>query len=183
MAKQKKKQSDGKKSDKDGLTAKQRLFCYEYVKDFNAKRAAKDSGYSEKTSCEIGYENLRKPHIKAKIDALKEEMIESAQINSAMVIQELANIGFSAISDYANIEEVDCCYDDIEVSSAVKFKPFSEVAQRKLRAVKSIKQTKEGIDLRLHSKERALELLGQYLNLWNKEVDDKPVEINVKFDV
>jgi phage terminase small subunit len=42
------------------LTEKQKLFCKEYIIDFNATRAAKAAGYSEDSAKEIGYENLRK---------------------------------------------------------------------------------------------------------------------------
>jgi phage terminase small subunit len=40
------------------LTAKQRLFCEEYVIDLNAAKAALRAGYSEKTAREIGRQNL-----------------------------------------------------------------------------------------------------------------------------
>lgn len=52
------------------LTAKQELFCFEYIKDFNATAAAVRSGYSEKTSYNIGWENVRKREIQSKIDEL-----------------------------------------------------------------------------------------------------------------
>lgn len=43
------------------LTEKQRLFVLEYLRDFNATRAAMAVGYSKKTAHVIGWENLRKP--------------------------------------------------------------------------------------------------------------------------
>ncbi|GGG93409.1 terminase small subunit [Pedobacter zeae] len=52
------------------LTAKQEIFCFEYVKTFNATAAAIASGYSEKSAYSIGSENLRKPEIQKKIDEL-----------------------------------------------------------------------------------------------------------------
>lgn len=53
----------------DGLTDKQKLFVLEYVKDQNGARAARAAGYSEKSDDEIAYENLRKPQIRAAVDA------------------------------------------------------------------------------------------------------------------
>lgn len=49
------------------FTVKEQRFITEYIKHFNASKAARDSGYSENTCAEIGYENLRKPHIKGEI--------------------------------------------------------------------------------------------------------------------
>ena len=41
------------------IKPKQRLFCIEYLKDFNATQAAIRAGYSEKAAAETAYENLR----------------------------------------------------------------------------------------------------------------------------
>lgn len=51
------------------LTEKQRRFVDYYVETGNKTEAAKKAGYSEKTAASIGDENLRKPAIKAAIDA------------------------------------------------------------------------------------------------------------------
>ena len=46
--------------DDDGLTAQQRLFVAEYLKDSNATQAAIRAGYSKKTAEQIGYQLLQK---------------------------------------------------------------------------------------------------------------------------
>ena len=50
------------------LTAKQQMFCDEYLIDLNATQAAIRAGYSEKTARAIGAENLTKPDIKEYIE-------------------------------------------------------------------------------------------------------------------
>ena len=50
------------------MTAKQRRFCDEYLIDLNATQAAIRAGYSKKTACSIGNENLMKPEIKRYIE-------------------------------------------------------------------------------------------------------------------
>ena len=65
------------------LTRKQRVFVAEYLKCWNASKAARDSGYSEKTAYAIGSELLRKPEIKAAIDAAVEQIEMSA--NEALI--------------------------------------------------------------------------------------------------
>jgi len=67
------------------LTAKQELFCFEYIKDFNATAAAKRAGYSEKTAYNIGWENVRKRDVQAKIDELtKGKIMLPAEIQKRM---------------------------------------------------------------------------------------------------
>jgi phage terminase small subunit len=51
------------------LTPKERFFVVEYLKDFNATKAAIRAGYSGRTARSIGSENLTKPDI---CEALKE---------------------------------------------------------------------------------------------------------------
>ena len=51
------------------LTNKQRAFIEEYLLDFNATRAAKAVGYSEKTAHSIGSELLTKTYIADEINA------------------------------------------------------------------------------------------------------------------
>lgn len=56
------------------MTAKQKLFCDEYLIDLNATQASIRAGYSVKTARKIGQENLTKPVIRAYIDnRLKEK--------------------------------------------------------------------------------------------------------------
>lgn len=69
------------------LTDKQRKFADEYLIDCNATQAAIRAGYSKKTAYSIGDENLRKPEIKAYIEAKLEE-ISSHKIATAEEVKE-----------------------------------------------------------------------------------------------
>ena len=51
----------------DGLTAQQRVFVAEYLKDRNATQAAIRAGYSAKTAEQIGYQLLQKTSVAAAI--------------------------------------------------------------------------------------------------------------------
>lgn len=74
---------------------KQKLFICEYLKDLNATQAAIRSGYSEDSAAAIGWENLRKPEIKAAIDkALEEVLEESKTVVKARLIGELKDVAF-----------------------------------------------------------------------------------------
>lgn len=64
------------------LTLKQKKFVEEFVISGNATEAAVKAGYSQKTACEMGAENLRKPQVIAYRDELLQKL-ESEKIASA----------------------------------------------------------------------------------------------------
>ena len=83
---------------KKKLTDKEKRFCEEYVIDWNATRAAKVAGYSEKTAKEIGCENLTKLNIKKHIDECKNNLEELSGVSALRNINELKKIAYSSIA-------------------------------------------------------------------------------------
>lgn len=67
------------------LTNKQRAFCDEYLIDLNGTQAAIRAGYSIKTACAIGWENLRKPDIRNFINAKLTERSLSADETTKLI--------------------------------------------------------------------------------------------------
>lgn len=85
------------------LTAKEKRFCEEYMIDLNASRAARAAGYSERSCAEIGYENLRKPHISDFIDQrLKEKTLKSDE-----VMKLTTDLAKSSLNDFFTIKQVE----------------------------------------------------------------------------
>lgn len=80
------------------LTEKERLFCHQYIIDWNGARSARDAGYSEDTAKQIAYENLTKPYLKQYIDLIKNNFEEESGISKLRNLQELAKIAYSNIS-------------------------------------------------------------------------------------
>lgn len=80
------------------LTPKQKLFCEFYIERYNATDAAIRAGYSENTASEMGYENLNKPHLKAYIDEIQEDLGKIAGISKLRVLKEHEKIAFSSIA-------------------------------------------------------------------------------------
>jgi len=74
------------------LTDKQKKFCEEYVFDWNATRAAKAAGYSEKTARQIGSETLSKPYIQAYIEEIQKDIAKLAGISKLSVLNTLQEI-------------------------------------------------------------------------------------------
>jgi phage terminase small subunit len=78
------------------LNDKQERFCFEYVKDFNASAAARRAGYSETTAYNIGWENVRKREIKAKIA----ELLKDMSMDPAEIKKRLTDIGRGDLGEY-----------------------------------------------------------------------------------
>lgn len=74
------------------LTAKQELFCTEYLIDLNATQAAIRAGYSENTASVIGSENLAKPYIAEYIAVLRAELSAETLVDAKYVINGLLEV-------------------------------------------------------------------------------------------
>ncbi len=74
------------------MTEKQNQFCEEYLKDFNATKAAIRAGYSEKTAYSIGNENLKKPEIGENIELRKSKISEGTELTIINLIEDVNEI-------------------------------------------------------------------------------------------
>lgn len=95
------------------LTHKQKIFCKEFLLDFNATRAAIAAGYSKKTARQIGSENLTKPYIQAEIDKIRSKFAKKIQENPKIEItperitEEFSKIAFGTednVEGFRNLE-------------------------------------------------------------------------------
>ncbi|GAQ18022.1 terminase [Oceanobacillus picturae] len=74
------------------LSAKQELFCQEYIIDLNATQAAIRAGYSEKTARSQGQRLLTKVAITARVNELKEKRAEKLELDAYWVLKRLKDI-------------------------------------------------------------------------------------------
>ncbi|MGW8442068.1 terminase small subunit [Paenibacillus sp. S33] len=160
--------------DEEGLTPKQRIFVMEYLRDFNATRAA---GYSKKTAYSIGWELLRKPEIKAAIQNYNESLMDGVGLNAQRVLMEYMKIAFTDITDHVEFgqKEEDVLGlegEPVFVSengetkkyryNYVSFKNSDEIDGT---LVSEVKQGKDGVSVKLHDKTKALDVLTKYMDL------------------
>ncbi|HET6255846.1 MAG TPA: terminase small subunit [Puia sp.] len=82
------------------FTAKQELFCHEWLIDMNDTQAAIRSGYSKKTAGAIGHELLRNPKIRDRIDQLRNEALIRADLSLDSLINEMKRFTFWSIKDF-----------------------------------------------------------------------------------
>ncbi|MEK4513610.1 terminase small subunit [Paenibacillus sp. FSL K6-2524] len=176
------------------LTPKQKTFVQEYLVDLNATQAAIRAGYSVKTAEAIGHENLRKPKIAEAIEKAMDKRSERTEITADRVLQELAKIGFANISDYLKVNTAERVVEYKEQTDeegnkthtpifdfvqAVELFDTDNIARSKLDAVAEIKQTKDGVALKLHDKVSALEKMGRHLGMFKDKVEHSgSVDVN-----
>src|SRR5690606_9707206 len=84
---------------KSTLTAKQQLFVDDYLIHFNATKAAKTAGYSEKTAYSQGQRLLKN----VEISAIVETRLKESRMNSDEVMKMMKDIAGSNINDYMKI--------------------------------------------------------------------------------
>ncbi len=84
------------------LTSKQVIFCHEYIIDWNASRAARKAGYSEKTAKDIACENLAKPNISAYIELIQKDIMKEAGLTKLKILLEHKKLAFSSIAHLHN---------------------------------------------------------------------------------
>jgi phage terminase small subunit len=142
------------------LSTKQRVFVEHYVRCFNATEAARRAGYSAKTAYSIGQENLKKPEVKAAIDARLAELTMSPT-------EILTTLTEQARSDMADF----LTGDNLDLKKAERL--------GKLALVKSYAVSDKGaIRIELYDKQAALVQLGRYHGLF---VDKQEVAARVEF--
>lgn len=160
----------------DELTDKQRLFCDEYLIDFNATQAAIRAGYSEKTAYRTGADNLKKPQIQTYIEKRMKDREVRTEITQDKVLQEFAKIGFSNVTDYVEVENKGNFKE-------VVIKATADIPKNKLAAIASIKEGANGIEIKLHDKVKALEDIGRHLGMFTDKVQTQILSDNLNVNV
>lgn len=156
----------------NGMTPKQRRFVDEYLIDLNATQAAIRAGYSKKTAGYIAKELLRKPPIAAEVEKRKQKLTKKLEITQEKVLQELAAIAFANGADYAKVITTGPVTE-------VRMTATDDLPPEKLPAIASIKANQYGVEVKLHDKVKALELLGKYLGTFDGAVTQEQTENNL----
>lgn len=153
------------------LTPKQMRFVDEYLVDFNATQAAIRAGYKAKTAHVIGAENLRKPKIAEEVARRQKDLQKRTEVSQERVVKELARIAFADVTDYAYVMQAIIERDGVKVpvESAV-IKETCDLTDDQRAAIASIKQGANGVEIKLHDKIKALELLGRHIGMFNDKL-------------
>lgn len=166
------------------MTDKQKIFCDEYLKDFNATRAYKEAypGCKKDLTARVnGCKLLTKTNIATYIEQQKELLKNKMEITQERVLQEMARIAFGDIrklynesGGLKNIQDID---DDTaaiitSIESTEEFDGFGQDREQ-------IGYTKK---VKTADKTKALDMLGKYFGIFKEKVEvsqDKPFEVNI----
>ena len=145
------------------MTKKQKIFADEYLIDLNATRAyraAYPNCKKDSSADAAARKLLGNTRIQTYITERMEERQKRTEITQDMVLQELAAIAFARATDYVSV-----------MGGMVEVKDTDQLSDSQIAAIAGIKETQNGIEVKLGSKEKTLELLGRHLGMWNDKLD------------
>lgn len=144
------------------LTHQQKIFCYEYLKDFRIYQAYKRAGYKGKGRQPASTVRA-KPQVDAFIDLLIEEKKQSIEVDVEQVLKELTKIGFADMGNYAAWKQ-----------RGIILRRSNQLTPEETCCIHSLTETKNGVKLTLHPKLPALRMIGEYLKMFGGvEQDDR----------
>lgn len=159
------------------LTEQQKIFCREYMKDFNGKQSAIRAGYSVRSAAGQASELLTKPNVQKFIKSLQGKAADKHEGLADEIVAELKKIGFSDIKKYLDSDNT--------------IKDISKLPSELTTVVESIKKTetefgedglKKSVQFKLHSKLDALEKLAKYVGLYEADNKQRGAVITVNID-
>lgn len=157
---------------KSNISAKQRKFLSEYLKDLNGKQAALRAGYSSKSAKVTASRMLTNDNLRRELSNRLKEIYDEYKDDQAKLLRELAIIGFARITDYVKID-----------NEEIQIKNEYEIPKEIIGAISEISisesKTRKKKSIKLHNKIEALKLLGNYHRIF-EESYGKPIEVNVK---
>jgi hypothetical protein len=173
------------------LTKREAVFVNEYVQDFNATRAAKAAGYSEKTAAQAGSRLLKSVKVAAeihkrtkgamaKVEAAADAAIEKLSVTAENIIAALAEMGLAhqTMATFLKVDAVGNLYYNFAGAT-----PEELAAIQPMLAELTTEQYAEGrgvdkreiIRTRIKFVERkgVLELLGRWnkLRMWSDRLE------------
>ncbi|MDX9816887.1 MAG: terminase small subunit [Smithellaceae bacterium] len=170
------------------ITDRMKKFVDEYLIDFNATQAAIRAGYSPDTANEQGSQLLARPDIRELVAEGQKEIMERTQTFQDDAVDELKVVGFSNLADFLTVKD----------GGIVEQKPFNELTKEQTKCIKKIKQTVRSshsadgtilhqtavIEIELHDKLKALELLGRHLGMFNDTLRlEGALPLTISFEV
>ena len=137
------------------LSPLRQRFIEEYLKDLNASQAAIRAGYSEKTAGQSASRLLKDVKIQAEIAKAQRRAAKRNEVSLDRIIEEYRRLAFADTTDAIYIRNGRVYVHDTE----------SLTVEQKA-AISEIRQTKDGIAVKFHSKTAALEALGKHLGMF-----------------
>lgn len=157
------------------LTPKQEKFCHAYLETGNASEAYRSCYNASRMKAETinvkAVELLKNGKVAVRVRELQDQFKKAHDVEKDRIMYELRAIMEAKITDYLELKQVpvktgqtdDNGNEIVVMSSALAFKDFSKLTEMQVRAIESMKDTKYGIELKLHGKSWSIERICKML--------------------
>ena len=171
-----------------GLTKKQEIFCKEYVKLDDASAAYRIAYDTANMKNETIHSKasiiLKEGKVRARVSELKKIASEIAEkefkTDSRELLKHLTILRKSRIDQYVDFLEYEKKHlnpltneVEVRVVRELVFKPFDQLTEEQLMCVESIKDTRNGIELKLHGKDWTIEKIAKHIGFYEKDNTQK----------
>lgn len=178
------------------LTLKREAYCQEYIKTGNKSDAYRASfncsKLTDKSINELASTLSRDIKVASRIEQLqkKVEIIAEKKFNitAETMLRHLDILRNARIDQFVKLmyeKVITALVDDngepiyTEVPRVI-FKPFDELTPEQLMCIESIKETRYGIELKLHGKEWTIEKINKHIGFYEKDNQQKAGDLNVE---
>ena len=152
------------------LSARERRFAEAFLESGNPAAAAAAAGYQAERAAAAGEKLLARPAVQETLRKAWKTRPRVRTVTKNAILQELAAIAFSDFTDYVRVED-----------GQVLITESRDLDYSRRAAIAGIKDTGKGVEIKLHDKQKALELLVKYLGLF-EETDAEDKSLRVVFD-
>lgn len=166
------------------LSKKQEIFAKEYVKLDDASKAFRiaydTSKWKDKSVHERASKLLNTAKVKSRIKELQMIAADIAEkefkTDSRELLRHLTILRKARIDEYivckenlvptTATDENGIEYKSIKKELKLEFKPFDELTEEQLMCIESIKETRNGIELKLHGKDWTIEKIAKHIGFY-----------------
>lgn len=180
------------------LTKKQEIFAQEYVKCDNKSQAYRiaytTSGMTDGMVHTEATKTSQLPNVALRISELRKIAADVAEkhfrIDSKELLGHLNILRSSRIDQYVDFVEIETPFfveDEetgekemkVKIERILQFKPFDQLTEEQLMCIESIKDTRNGIELKLHGKDWTIEKIAKHIGFYEKDNKQKTPLTNV----
>lgn len=163
------------------LTDKQRLFCLQYVRCFNATKAyQKAYGVDYSTAASIAYRLLENDGVKKEIQRLKQNRLNREMLGTEDIFQKYIDIAFADVTDFTDFGNLEIDTENGPMTvSYVNLKSAGEVDGT---LINEISKGKDGVKVKLPDREKALRWLSEHMDLATAEQKAKVALLTAQRD-
>ena len=150
------------------LTGRERRFLEAWLDSGDPEQAAQAAGYSPERAKAAGARLLERPAVQRELRLRLRDRPRLRPVRQQDILAELCAIAFSDFTEYVRVED-----------GAVLVTDSRDLDYSQRAAIAGIKDTGKGVEIKLHDKQKALELLAKYLGLFEHTGEDGVLRVEL----